>query len=85
MKKNVYFQKKRKKMSQVCKLWPPNKWIIKNPKPFIDVALPGFLLYTQVLVKSELPETGTLGGQRGFTNHYADLTIVRDHPEKFRT
>lgn len=44
-------------MSQLCKLCPPKKWITKNLKPFIDVAvLNNSLLYTQVLFKDELPE-----------------------------
>lgn len=44
-------------MSQFYKLWPQKKWIIKNLKPFINVAvLNNFLLCTQVLFKNELLE-----------------------------
>lgn len=44
-------------MSQLCKLWSQMKWIIKNLKLFIDIAvLNNSSLYIQVLFKDELPE-----------------------------
>ena len=44
-------------MSQLCKLWPQIKWIIKNLKLCIIITvLNNSLLYTQVLFKMALPE-----------------------------
>lgn len=43
-------------MSHVYKLWPPKKWIIKYLKLFYMAVFNNSSLYTQVLLKDELPE-----------------------------